>query len=63
MDTPPPAGYERVEIHNHDQTHRIPSGRRRYWAKIGWKWVYLQNSLGRRVRIPRKVFDIIQVTS
>tara|TARA_S200002703_G_scaffold158255_2_gene168129 strand:- start:308 stop:520 length:213 start_codon:yes stop_codon:yes gene_type:complete len=49
---------ERVWLSLDDEAPAIGSGRRRVWAKVGWKWVRrLCDSMGQRAKLKREVFD------
>ncbi len=49
-----------VSVRLHMQ--RAPfNGIHRVWAAIGWKWVHIAGSHGRRIRIRRSEFDTIKL--
>lgn len=55
------AGAERVWLSLGDEAPAIGSGRRHVWAKVGWKWVRLCDSMGHRAKVKREVFDKVLI--
>lgn len=55
------AGAESVWLSLGDEASAIGSGRRHVWAKVGWKWVRLCDSMGHRAKVKREVFDKVLI--